>query len=149
MGEPLGDGVTRREAGRVICGGGGGGSSSASTSTSTETNNIDNRSVLDGNAQGVSVVGTGNSISLTDHGAVLAALTANSTNTDHLLATAEHLFTQQQDALDANVDLTGKLAATAQQAYADAANQASGNKQLILAAMAVVAIVAFVSLGKK
>ena len=81
-------------------------------------------------------------------GVATTALNANSSNTDHLLAAADQLFSQQQNALSQSTELTKTLASTAQTAYADAANQASGNKQLILAAMAVVAVVAFTSLKK-
>ncbi len=49
MGEPLGDSVTRIEAGRLICGGGGGGSSS---SNSTTTQATDKRMVVD---QGIGI----------------------------------------------------------------------------------------------
>lgn len=135
------------------CLGGGGGSSSSSTSTNTVTNNTDKRVVADGGSTVASIDGNGNSLTLTDSGAVkagaslgLAAIGANSTNLDHLLATADHLISQQQNGMQASIDLTKSLAGTAQTAYADAANQASGNKQLILAAMAVVAVVAFKSM---
>ena len=54
----------------------------------------------------------------------------------------------QQNALDANVKLTGQLASTAQTAYADASAQAAGNKNLILAGLVVVAIVGFAAVAK-
>lgn len=78
----------------------------------------------------------------------LSGITNNSTNLDHLLSTADHLISQQQAGLQMSTDLTKSLAGTAQTAYADAANQSSGNKQLIMAAMAVVGVVAFSSLRK-
>lgn len=139
--------------------GGGGGSSQANTTTTTTTQNTDKRMVLDGSSVGVSADG-GSAVTInntsTDQGAIkgagdiaLAAIGSNSTNFDHLLATADHLMTQQQSALDANTSLTRDLAGTAQTAYADAAAQASGNKNLILMGMAVVGVVAFTALGKK
>lgn len=137
--------------------GGGGGSSQANTTTTTTTQNTDKRMVLDGQSVGVSADGGSNVvINTSDQGAIkgasdiaLGAITSNSTNVDHLLATADHLFTQQQAALDANTTLTKDLAGTAQTAYADASAQASGNKNLILMGMAVVGVVAFAALGKK
>lgn len=148
----------RHSAGGIACPmlGGGGGSSSSQANTSTNTTNTDKRLVVDGASIGVSADG-GSSVTVNslDGGAIqgagqiaLASIASNSTNIDHLFSVADHLFTQQQNALDANVNLTGKLAATAQTAYADATNAASGNKQLILAAMAVVGVVAFTSLKK-
>lgn len=140
--------------------GGGGGSSASTSNASTSTSNTDKRMVLDGASIGVSADGGSNvtvykTVNSIDAGAVqaganvaLSALSSNSTNLDHLLATADHLLTQQQKSLDANVKLTGELAGTAQTAYADAAAQSSGNKNLILAGMAVVGIVAFTALKK-
>ena len=135
--------------------GGGGGSSSSSTSNATTTNNTDKRLVVDGGSYGVSADNSSVSIQTSDMGAIqgagqiaLASLNTNSNNFDHLLSTADHLLTQQQKGIESASSLTKSLAGTAQQAYSDAANQASGNKQLILAAMAVVAVVAFTSLNK-
>lgn len=142
--------------GRACPMGGGGGSSGSSSQQKTETTNTDKRLVVDGNSIGVSADG-GSSVTVntSDKGAIegagkvaLAAISSNSTNYTHLLSTADHLLTQQSKANAANIELTGKLAATAQTAYADAAAQASGNKNLILAGMAVVAIVAFKAFGK-
>lgn len=148
--------------------GGEGGTSQSSTATATTTTNTDKRLVVDGGSLGISNDGAltysstdarqwsdSSTHYTTDAGAVaagraiaLSGIAANSTNADHLYALADHLFSNQENALAANVKLTGSLAATAQTAYSDASNQASGNKQLILAAMAVVGVVAFVSLKK-
>ena len=127
---------------------GGSSSSSSAQSTTTTTNNVDKRAVADSGSTIATVDGNGNTVTMTDNGAVNAALNANSTNLDHLLATADHLLTQQQSAIQTSADLTRTLAGTAAGAYSDAANQASGNKQLILAAIAVVGVVAFSSLKK-
>lgn len=135
--------------------GGGGGSSSADSSTKTTTTNTDQRVVADNGASVVSVSGSGNSITTTDGGAIkgagevaTTAIKTNATNVDHLLATADHLFTQQANTVQASLDLTKSLNSSSQAAYKDAANIASGNKELILAGMAVVAVVAFKSFGK-
>ncbi|WP_417283550.1 hypothetical protein, partial [Comamonas sp.] len=128
----------------------------------TTTNNTDARMVLDNGSFGLSNHGgtmtyavTDNSTK-TDQGAVsagrdiaLAGLNTNANNVDHLLQVADHLMTQQQNALDANVSLTRTLAGTAQAAYADASAQTAGNKNLILAGMAVVAVVGVMAVGKK
>lgn len=141
----------RHSAGGVArpCLGGGGSSSSSSQTTNTTTNNTDKRIVADATSSVASVDGSNNSVTMTDHGAVTAALNANSTNTDHLLATADHLFSMQAQSQQATADLTNSLVNGTQAAYKDAANQASGNKQLIIAGMAVVAVVAFHSFGKR
>lgn len=73
----------------------------------------------------------------------------NSTDLNHLLSAFDSLYSKTLDSLDANVKLTGSLASTAQTAYADASNQASGNKSLVLAAIVVVGIVAAFAFGKK
>jgi hypothetical protein len=142
-----------------------GGDSSSSNTTNTQTVSTDKRQVLDNGSVGITTDGGGatftsnttdNSYHLTtDQGAVsagrdiaLAGIGTNSTNIDHLLSTADHLLSQQQQSMQTSADLTRSLAGTAAGAYSDAANQASGNKQLILAAMAVVGVVAFSSLRK-
>lgn len=136
-----------------------GGDSSSASTTSATTNNTDKRQVLDNGAFGVSADG-GSNVSLTlnssDMGAIAAGVglantvvSSNSTNFDHLLAAGESLFSKTQGIIDANTKLTGQLASTAQTAYADAANQASGNKSLVLTAIVVVGVVAFVAFGKK
>jgi hypothetical protein len=172
-GEPLGDCATRRKIGGGLILGIGGDSSSSSTTLQT-TNNYDQRRVQDASVGGTlldhsqqtqidnrvdnrgGVAGNGNTSVVTDLGAVqagtgvaLSALNKNAHNIDTLLATADHLFTQQQSSLDANVNLTRQLASTAQTAYSDAAAGASGQKNLILAGIAVVGIVAFTALSKK
>ena len=133
-----------------------GGDSSAST-TSTTTNNLDKRQVVDGGAVGISSdqsTVTFNQQTL-DAGAIqagasvaLAGISSNATNVDHLLAAANKLFTQQQNALDMNTQLTKSLASTAQAAYADAAANAQGNKPIVYAVVAVIGI-AMVSMAKK
>lgn len=159
----------RHSLGGIACpmGGGGGGSSSSAQNTSTTTNNTDKRMVLDGGSVGFSTDGGGASFQSTSNTTsntniqtidsssiaagrdiALTSISNNSTNLDHLLATADHLISQQQNGIQAAADLTKTLAGTAQTAYADASNQASGNKQLILAAIAVVGVVAFSSLRK-
>lgn len=149
----------RHSAGHIArpCFGGGGGSSSSAQNTTTTTNNTDKRLVTDGSSTGVSADNSSVSITqnTTDAGAIqagtsvaLASIGSNANSLDHLLATADHLISQQQNSQQASMDLTKALAGTAQTAYSDAANQASGNKQLILAAIAVVGVVAFSSLRK-
>lgn len=158
-GEPLGDGATRAKlGGGYVCGeGGGGGKSSSEANTSTQTFNTDRRQVVDGQSLGIS--GDGNAthvnIQTSDMGAIsaakdvaLAGIANNSTNTEHLFAAAEMLFKQTANTLDHNVDLAGKLAGTAQQAYSDAAAQATGNKSLILVGLAIVGIAAVKAFGK-
>lgn len=160
MGLPLGEGATRCSAGRVIYGDGGDSSSQANTTTQATTANMDKRMVVDGGSVGVSVDGHGNSIVLSDFGSVSAALSANTTvttaaidanksNTSLLLKAAEKLYGETQKSLDANISLAGKLAGSAKDAYSDASAQAAGNKNLVLAGIAVVGIVAFIALKGK
>lgn len=97
-GEPLGESVTRREAGRMVCGGG-------DSESSQATNNTDKRNAVQ---NGIGVSGDGNAIHVTttDQGAIKAgqtvatraldsidksnALTAGSF--DKLLTAADKLF---------------------------------------------------------
>lgn len=157
-GEPLGECVTRaKPGGGYVCGGGGGGGNTSSKSdTSNTTNNTDRRQVVDGGSVGVSGDGNNVTVQAIDAGAVkagadiaLSAIATNATNTDHLLAAASTLFKQQQDALAANVDLAKTLTTTATAAYADAASQAQGNKNLVYAGLAVVALAGIAFIGKK
>lgn len=136
--------------------GGGGGSSSSSTSTSTTTNNVDRRQVVDGSGIGVSGDSSGSiNISSIDAGAVkagesvaLAAIGTNATNVNSLLTAAELLFKGTTDIVKANNDLARSLTSSTQQAYAGAAEQAQGNKNLVLAGLAVVGIAAVSALRK-
>lgn len=133
-----------------------GGGDSSSSSTNTTTNNTDRRQVVDGGSVGVSSDSSTVNVSSIDAGAVqagtnvaLAGISTNATNVDHLLAAADKLFSQQQNALDANVQLTKSLASTAQAAYADASANAQGNKPIVYAVVAVIGIAAVTYLGKK
>lgn len=157
-GLPFGESCTRREAGRIIYGGGGGGGdSSSSSSEATTTNNTDKRLVADTGSTGVTadqskvdVITTTNTTTYntsTDGGAVKQAIdlardTGQTSLTGYklLLDTTLKLASQMEGTLQSNVDLTSKLASTAQSAYADAATQSAGNKNLVYAGMAVVGL---------
>lgn len=97
-----------------------------------------------------SLTNSGNtSLQVLDAGAIdagksvaLAGISNNATNTASLFAVADSLFSKTSDALAANTKLAASLAGGASQAYADATSQANGNKNLVYAGMAVVAVVA-------
>lgn len=163
-GEPFGDSATRAKlGGGYVCGGGG--DSSSSSSQSTNYYQTDNRSVTDNrqettlsnsNNTTTSTSTTTNNITTLDAGAIdagksiaLAGIANNNTNTSNLLALADKLFSTQQKALDANVTLANSLATGANRAYADATSQATGNKNLVYAGMAVVGIAAVSFFWKK
>jgi hypothetical protein len=80
LGEPLGECVTRREAGRIVCGGGGGGGSSSSTSDSPTTTNTDRRAALQDAVQ----TGDGSSTGTIN-------ITSNSADADVLKTLAESM----------------------------------------------------------
>ena len=153
MQEPFGECATRTKPGGRIYGGGGGGGSSAST-TSSNTTNTDKRLVVDNGSMGISA--DNSTVTVTDQGAIkqagaiaTTALTTNSTNFTTLMDTAKVLAAGAADALKANVALAGQLSTTTQSAYADAAAQASGNKNLVYAGMAVLGLAAVSYFGKK
>lgn len=176
-GEPLGDGATRHKlGGGRIMGFGGGGSDTTQTSTQTSITNmtdarqaIDNRIVnnqqdnrIAGNQTWTDVGNTETNsrnvynVSSTDAGAVAAgakiasdALKAQSTDFAGLLSLGQILFSKSQNALDANVQLAGTLATSANQAYSDATSQATGSKNVVLVAIAAVGIVAAYAMFKK
>ncbi len=131
---------------------------------------VDSRSVTDARDSSVNTnIGSGNSgstlsdvgnvetnsrnvtnVTQSDSGAIAAgaaiasaALTGNSSTVANVLDLTKILFSQQQKSLDANVQLTGELARGANTAYSDATAQATGNKSLILVAIAVVGMAAF------
>jgi len=94
-------------------------------------------------------------VNSTDGGAVSGALglantvvSNNSVDFDHLLSAAESLYGKTVEAQAANVKLAGTLAGTAQTAYADAASQAAGNKNLVLVGIAAVAIIAVAAFAR-
>lgn len=174
-GEPLGDGATRGKlgGGRVL--GFGGDSSSSSAVTNTQTTNTsyqDNRQAIDNRQSNTTTnIGSGNigstltdvgnvetnsrnvtTVTMSDQGAIKAgqeianaALAGNSNTTASVLDLTKILFSKSQQSLDANVQLAGQLASGANQAYSDATAQATGNKSLILAGIAVVGIVGFMA----
>jgi hypothetical protein len=128
-------------------------SNSGNTTTNTFTGGV-------GNGVGNTTTNSGNtttttSVTMTDQGAVaagkavaIAGMAQNSTNYDSLLAVADNLFAQTKKTTDANLTLAGSLSGGAQKAYADATSQATGNKTVILLAIAAVAIVAFAAMRK-
>lgn len=165
-GEPLGDSATRRKlGGGYLCGmGGGGGSSESSTASNTSTVNKDARQVLDGGAVGISGDGnslgisstTNNDIHTVDSTSIaagrdiaLSSIANNSTNTEHLLAASELLFSQIGKSVQSSMDLTKSLSSTASAAFSDATAQATGNKQLMMVGLAVIGLAAVTMAGKK
>ncbi len=137
----------------------------------TQTQNVDNRVVQDNRSWDTitnTSIGSGNvgstlsrvgnvetnsnnvtTITQSDSGAIAAgaaiasaALTGNSGTVASVLDLTKTLFAASQKSLDANVALTGQLAGSANQAYSDATAQATGNKSLILVAIAVVGLAA-------
>lgn len=137
----------------------------------TNTQNVDNRVVQDNRSWDTitnTSIGSGNSnsslsrvgnvetnsnnvttITQSDSGAIAAgaaiasaALTGNSGTVASVLDLTKVLFQESQKSQDANIQLTGQLAAGASQAYSDATAQATGNKSLILVAIAVVGLAA-------
>ena len=131
-------------------------SDSSSSSTTTTTQNTDKRMVTDGGSVGISSDSSTVNFTSLDAGSIksgeniaLAGISTNATNVDHLLAAADKLFTQQQNALDANTKLTASLASTAQAAYADASANAQGNKPIVYAVVAVIGIAMVSSLKAK
>jgi len=100
------------------------------------------------NSRNVTNTTTNTSVVATDFGAVQGALASNASTTQGALDLAKVLFSKSQDTLDANVQLAGQLASGANSAYSDATAQATGNKSLIMVAIAAVALVAVVMLKK-
>lgn len=153
-GEPFGDSATRAKlGGGYVCGGGG--DSSSSSTQNTTTNQYDQRAITDAR-QTNTTTNTTTNITALDGGAIdasksiaLAGIANNSTNTAALFAVADKLFSQTAKTLDANTQLAGTLASGANKAYADATSQATGNKNLVYAGLAVVGLAAFSFFGKK
>lgn len=149
---------------------GGDSSSSSASDQTTNTNYSDSRSVvgIDDHSVDTALTNSGNTSTSvvdsfntstsssytsysTDAGAVAAgssvsieALKQNSLNFDGLLGVADNLFAQTKKTTDANLQLAGSLSSSASQAYSDATAQATGNKSLIMVAIAVVGLVAAV-----
>ncbi len=176
-GETFGDSCTRAKlGGGYVCGFGGSSKSSSATTNQTNISNADKRAVVDGGSVGIT--GDGNALQMfstsVDSNSVeagkqiaLASIATNATNIDSLHAASEALFGQIGKNVEAVLKLTGDLASSAQRdvqngynlaseltkganaAYSDAAAQATGNKSLILAGLAVVGLGAVVMFGKK
>ena len=139
----------------------GGGNSSSSTTQYTTTNQYDQRAITDARQENTSTntttnTSTTNNLTALDPGAIeagksvaLAGIANNSTNTANLIAVADKLFSKTSEALSANTKLAATLASGANQAYADATSQGTGNKNLVYAGLAVVGIAAFSFFGKK
>jgi hypothetical protein len=131
--------------------------SSSSTTQNTTNNNYDQRTVTDARQENTTTnTSTTNNTTTLDPGAIeagksvaLAGIANNSTNTANLIAVADTLFSKMGDALSANTKLAATLATGANQAYADATSQGTGNKNLVYAGLAVVGLAAFAFFGKK
>lgn len=144
----------------------GGDSSSASTQTTNNTY-TDNRAVTSvsqdnhstniasGNTLGTNSVfsldrafntnsfnttNTTTNVTQTDHGAVAGALASNATNTGLVMALTEKLVAGTNDVLKKNTQLAQDLTGSTQQAYSQAAAQASGMNTFLFVAVGVVAL---------
>lgn len=122
---------------------GGGGGSSTST---TNTQNIDKRQVTDNGATAISA--DHSTITMTDNGAVKAALDSTSNNFAVMVDAVKVLGNGAVQAINSNTQLTRDLATSTASAYSDAASQASGNKNLVYAGMAVLAVVGLAMMKK-
>lgn len=151
-----------------------GGDSSSSSSSNTSYNYTDNRAVSsvdshndsrqdnriftdsrsNSSTDSSSRVST-TTVTASDFGAISAgqsvsieSLKQNSTNTALLFTLADRLFTGTANTLQANQQLTESLSNNAMQAYDGATAQATGNRTMMLAALAVVGVVGFMAVGK-
>lgn len=131
-----------------------GGSSSSSAATTTATTNTDKRLVVDNAATGITA--DNSTVNITDQGALKVAgnlannaLIKGSDNLALLLETTQKLATSAMDAAKTNTSFAQTMATSTQSAYSDAASLASGNKNLVLAALAVVGLVGVSFLTKK
>ena len=144
---------------------GGGDSSSASTqntdyrySDSRSVTSTDNRNYTDSRQDSRAYANSGNTtttINAMDGGAIAAgsavsveALKQNSLNTLAMFSVAEKLFAGTANIMQANTNLAENLSANATQAYGDATAQATGNKTMMLAGLAVVGVVGVMAFGK-
>lgn len=137
MGEPLGEGATRREGGKIIYGGGGGGGSSSSSSdTSTTTTNTDMRVVGGADSVNVSAQNSTLSLTTTDRGAVSGAF-----------GFAREVSAQAFDFATASQVDTSKTVTDAMGQVAEAYSTAKAGEQKIFAgaALAIVGVVAAIS----
>lgn len=144
MGEPLGDAVTRCEAGRMIYGGGGGGSSS-SNSTSTQT--TDKRMVVD-NGIGISSDSSTVNVTTLDAGIVSKALdtvaAADATSGagfSQLLGLADKLFTGAGSMIEKTQNASLAQLETINAAAADQAGTIDQKTMIVLAVAAAGAFV--------
>lgn len=144
-----------------------GGDSSSSSSQTTNNTYTDNRSVsnvstdnhsvnfLSGNTQGAgssitmdrsfntdsfNTTNTTNNITTTDYGAVGAAFASNSNNVGLVMALTDKLVAGTNDVLKKNTVLAQELTGSTQQAYSNAAAQASGMNTFLFVAVGVVAL---------
>lgn len=108
------------------------------TNTSTSyTTTTDMGAVSAGSSVSMAALGMGENLGI-------ASFKQNSLNFDSLLGVADTLFSATKKTTDANLQLAGSLSSNASQAYSDATAQATGNKSLIMVAIAVVGLVAAV-----
>lgn len=151
-----------------------GGDSSSSSSQTTNNTYTDNRSVSNvsndnhstniasGNTIGAggifsmdrsfntnsfNTTTTNTNVTTTDHQAVQSALQSNATNMGLVTALTEKLVAGTQDVLKKNTQMAQELTGSTQQAYSNAAAQASGMNTFLFVAVGVVAL-AFIVLRK-
>lgn len=118
--------------------GGGGGSSAATTTTTTNNTSTNTQETVDG---GSTSIHAGGNVTMTDNGAVQAALSSSTSNFSTLIDAFKAMGKGQADSLQANISLAKDLNATTASAYKDAASQASGNKNIVYVGLAIVAVV--------
>lgn len=152
-GETFGESATRREPGRVVCGGG-------DSSSSNATHNYDKRNAVQ---NGVGVSGDGNVLNITDGGSVKAALTAvTATNArafdsiDRTNALSGEGFEKLLQAADKlwqrGETLIGQTQQHVADAYLSANTDAQGtidNKTIVVLGVAAAAVAGLVAYSRK
>lgn len=145
MGEPLGNGATRRKPGCGVIYGKGG-SSSSSQSSSTNTTNTDKRLVVDGSSIGISSDSSTVNVQALDSGIVNKALdtvaAADATageGFDRLLGLTEKLFDTGGKLLETNSATTMAQLETLNTARNDTRGQVDQKTIILLAAAGVAA----------
>ncbi|ADJ63866.1 hypothetical protein Hsero_2367 [Herbaspirillum seropedicae SmR1] len=123
-----------------------GGDSSSDSSTRTETKTTNNTTTEDrrvvGGDNSLGVSGNGNSVVMTDNGAVKQAIELAGTSSVHIVDALKAMATANQASFEKTLALVGDNTEKTNAAFAKANEEVNGNRTLVIVGMVAVGMIA-------
>jgi len=130
--------------------------SSKKTTTQSVSTNTDKRQVVDGSSTGISLDGSGNSLTVLDQGAIAKAFDFSKTSTEtasktiaEALGLVSQSFQMQQANFNKTSDVLAQSAEGVKEAWTTASDTLSGNRTLVMLAVGAGALVALNAFKKR